>query len=92
MKSAVPQVNIDRFEKFKIMVVRLDLMLENNEILYQFPLLFYDFEILKPGGTGAPVLILTQSPDFKTPSTGAFPAFEAPITSLSPALSKLKTA
>ena len=36
--------NVDGFKKFKIMVVRLDLMIENDEKQHQFLLIFYDFE------------------------------------------------
>ena len=42
--SAVSWVKIDGFEKFKIMVVRLDLMKEKNEKRYQFLLVYYGFE------------------------------------------------
>ena len=42
--SAVSCVKIDGLEKFKIMVVCLDLAKEKNEKRYQFLLVFYDFE------------------------------------------------
>ena len=44
--SADSWVKFDGFEKFKIMVVRLDIMMEKNEKQYQFSIVFYDFEKL----------------------------------------------
>ena len=44
MMSAVSWANVDGFKKFKIMVVRLDLMMENDEKQHYFLLVFYDLE------------------------------------------------
>ena len=44
--SAVSWANVDGFQKFKIMVVRLDLKMENDEKQHKFLLVFYDFEKL----------------------------------------------
>ena len=46
LMSADSWVKIDWFEKFKIMVVRLDLTKEKNEKQYKLLLVFYDFEKL----------------------------------------------
>ena len=44
--SAVSWANVDGFKKFKIMVVRLDLLMENDEKQHRILLVFYDFEKL----------------------------------------------
>ena len=41
--SADSWVKIDRFEKFKIMLVCLNLTIENDKKLYEFLLFFCDF-------------------------------------------------
>ena len=45
-QSAVSWANADGFKKFKILVVRLDLTMENDEKRHYFLLVFYDFEKL----------------------------------------------
>ena len=45
-QSAESWANFDGFKKFKIMVVRLYLMMENNEKRNSILLAFYDFEKL----------------------------------------------
>ena len=45
-QSAVLWVNVDGFQKFKIMMVRFDLLMENYEKRHQFLLVLYDFEKL----------------------------------------------
>ena len=43
---AVSQAKDDGFKKFKIMVVHLDIMMEDDGKRYQFLLVSYDFEKL----------------------------------------------
>ena len=44
LQSAVSWAKVDRFKKFKIMVIRLELTREKNEKQYWFLLVFNDFE------------------------------------------------
>ena len=46
LQSAVSWAKVDRFQKFKIMVVCFDLIMENNEKQHYFLLVFYYFEKL----------------------------------------------
>ena len=46
LQSAVSWAKNYGFERFEIMVVRLDLVMENDEKQHYFLLVFYDFEKL----------------------------------------------